>query len=84
MPLIMNEHGEFVEDYEPKMLKLKPYDPKMLRMGEARNKRVEAECPACHGTYVRNSNSQVYCSEECRKLARKKMREALGKKGRRR
>jgi len=66
MPLIMNDHGEFVDDYEPyrhMQLSTKP-----VARGAGR---YEKTCPQCFARFRTDSPAKVYCSGSCTEAARR-------------
>ena len=71
MPLIMNAHGEFVDDYDP-------YRPMHLAHVDAPRSagRYEKLCPQCFKRFRTDSPTRMYCSGTCNDAAKRERKEA--------
>lgn len=67
MSLWMNEHGEFVDNSMPKLMKLKPCDPRNLRVKEPtfKPKYEDRACLECGKAFTPRVNNQTFCSRKC-------------------
>ena len=79
--LIMNEHKEFVDDYEPrKLMKLKPVNMGQIRADAARSRYAlqqahrsdePPKCGWCGEPFSASKKHQRYCCKGCYEAARR-------------